>query len=202
MSAGTGYRIIHRVLHGLETGFQVSVQLRQVSGHDGIQRHRQGHFLRSRPDQCGLYACRRGNGNHRQHSADTEERASDGGKVQRDIPRPAPQHHASRLPSHLLQQHGAVGDEPQDAPVPHGAQRDWRDAQHLHAPRLGGCGGRNQEDGGRAGKAGNRAEKSDPIGGKGYSADVPGGMNAAMTAGFLWGACLFFLSWKDFLTIT
>ena len=30
--------------------------------------------------------------------------------VERDFPHPAPQHHAPRLPPHLLQQHGAVWD--------------------------------------------------------------------------------------------
>lgn len=30
-------------------------------------------------------------------------------------------HHAPRLPPHLLQQHGEIGHEPKDAPVPDGA---------------------------------------------------------------------------------
>ena len=50
--------------------------------------------------------------------------------------------HTSHLQAYLLQQHGEVGNEPQDPAVPYGAFRNRCYAQHLHAPWTGGCNGR------------------------------------------------------------
>ena len=64
-----------------------------------------------------------------------------GQKVQRYLPGADTEYYTPRLPPHLLQQHGEVGHEPQDAPISDGAQRYRSHAEHLHAPWLGGCHG-------------------------------------------------------------
>ena len=43
------------------------------------------------------------------------------------------------LPPYLLQQHGEVGHESEDAPIPDGALGHRRDAEYLHSSWLGGC---------------------------------------------------------------
>ena len=44
-----------------------------------------------------------------------------GQAVQRYLPGADAEHHATCLPPYLLQQHGKIGHEPQDAPIPDGA---------------------------------------------------------------------------------
>lgn len=53
--------------------------------------------------------------------------------------------------AHLLQQHGKVGHESKDAPIPDGAFRYRSDAEHLHASWGGGC-RRGIKAGGRTGR--------------------------------------------------
>ena len=71
-----------------------------------------------------------------------------GQAVQRYLPGADAEHHAPRLPPYLLQQHGEVGHESQDAPIPDGTQRHWGDVKYLHPPWAGGCHGRAAPDGG------------------------------------------------------
>ena len=49
-----------------------------------------------------------------------------GQQVQRNLPHPDAEHHASRLPPYLLQQSGEGRHEPENAAIPDGAQRNWR----------------------------------------------------------------------------
>lgn len=53
--------------------------------------------------------------------------------------------------AHLLQQHGEVGHEPEDAAVSDGAQRHWCNAEYIHTFGTGGCNGRAETDGGAGG---------------------------------------------------
>ncbi len=52
------------------------------------------------------------------------------------------ENHPACVQAHLLQQHGEVGDEPEDAAVLDGAFRDRCDDEHLHALGFRGRDGR------------------------------------------------------------
>lgn len=69
-------------------------------------------------------------------------------------------HHAPRLPAHLLQQHGQVRHESQNAAVPDGAQRHFRHDEHLHPHPIRRRGrGTSAAGGFQKGSVGSRAAK-------------------------------------------
>ena len=98
-----------------------------------------------------------------------------GQAVQRYLPGADAEHHAPRLPPYLLQQHGEVGHESQDAPIPDGTQRHWGDVKYLHPPWAGGCHGRAAPDGGLGERQ--KGTGKEQGGEARLTEDVPGDLN-------------------------